>query len=233
MATPDLTAAQVMNAAASALNDTARSTYTYTVQIPYLNMALRELQEIFEEYEIPVASTVTGAAINIPTGEDHMEFDGVAPTPALPDDLVEPQALWVSPEGEDLYIGPIPKVKILPRYLEGVDINFIDQFVWESQQIKFFAATVDLDVKIDYIKNLFSEVTHENDELNVINAQTFLQYRTAALVAEFVEENKIRADTLNGFAGTGLDRVLGIGTKGKQASMTRRRPFRLGYKQRW
>ena len=46
--TADLTAAQVMDASASMLNDTAKTSYTYVAQIPYLNMALRELQEFFE-----------------------------------------------------------------------------------------------------------------------------------------------------------------------------------------
>lgn len=221
-----------MNAAAAALNDPNRSTYNYTIQIPYLNMALRELQEFFELNEVPVVETVTSSVINIPSGEDHLEFNATPPVPEIPDDLIEPKALWVSPEGENQFIGPVQRSKILPRYMEGVEINTILQFVWESQEIRFFASNTDLDIKIDYIKNLFSTVTDENSQLNVINAFTFLQYRTAALMAELIEENKPRAESLNGFASLGLDRVLGIGTKGRQASNTRHRPFRSGYKAR-
>jgi hypothetical protein len=61
-----LTSGTVMNQAAALLNDPSRTVYTYPVQIPYLNQALQELQELFELNNIPVTDTVTSTPIEVP-----------------------------------------------------------------------------------------------------------------------------------------------------------------------
>lgn len=228
MATTDLTAGTVMNASAAALNDAARSTYNYTIQIPYLNMAMRELQEFYQLNEIPTVLEVTSAVINIPAGEVKMMHNATAPVPELPDDLVEPKNVWVSDEGLASY-SIISAVAHLSPLQEGASLSSINEYVWQGQEILFHAAAGDLDVKIEYLKNLFVDITADTDVIGIINSQTFLQYRTAALMAQFVEENGTRAAELNGYASLGLDRIIGIGVKGGQARMTRRRPFRSGY----
>jgi hypothetical protein len=120
----------------------------------------------------------------------------------------------------------------LPHYLEGIQSEQFIYFVWESQQIKFLPVVQDNDIKIDYIKQLFNTITDQNTQINIINSKTFLEYRTAALCAEFIERNLTSAQGLNNYAVMGMDRVLGIGSKGKQSIFTRRRPFRAGYKKR-
>lgn len=230
---PILLAGTVMDKAAAYMNDAALSIYTYVIQIPYLNGALQELQELFELNEVPVVDTIS-TVIEVLSGIDHIGFAPDPPlddTPYLPDDLIEPQVLWERTLGINPYI-PMTRVDVLPRYMEGIEINQFIYYVWQSQEIRFFPSNQNNDIKMDYIRNLFTPVEDEDGEITVINAQSFLEYRTAALLAQFCGENKSRADELNLYASLAIDRVVGIGTKGRQAINTRHRPFRSSFKRR-
>lgn len=231
MSTADLLAGTVMDAAASLMNDTAKTKYTYTVQVPYLNMALQELQEVFELNEVPVTQE-TSVVLPIDAGVTEIEFEPAIPvvgTTYLPDDLIEPAILWERTRDIDPYV-IMSRIDNLPLSLEGVEINQFIWWVWETQKIKLLASNADNDIKMNYTRDLFAPAEDEDSVINVINAATFLEYRTAGLLAEFIDQNLTRAGGLNGFASAGIDRATGITTKGRQAIMTRRRPFRRGYK---
>lgn len=235
MGTTSLTAGEVMDKSASLMNDTAKTVYTYTVQIPYLNMALAELQEHFQLNNIPVTS-VTSAGITVPIGTTEIGpvDGGVGETtaPNYPTDLIEIQQLWERLSGsEDPYV-PLVKKEYLPHFLDDMPVSSLLIWAWVNQQIKFVGATTARQVKIDYIKAIFAEITSEDDEIGVINAQSFLMYRTAALCTQFIGENESRASALNDMAVAAADRVTGIGVKGKQSITIRRRPFRQSYKAR-
>lgn len=218
-----------MDKSASLLNDTARTIYTYAAQVPYLNIALQELQEYFELNNIPVTQT-TSAVIQVDAGFTEIVYNGVG-IPTLPSDMIEPQQLWERTRNIDPYI-PMSKRDFLPHYMEGIQTSQFIFYVWQDQKIKLLAANANNDIKIDYIKELFATVTNEFSLINVINARTFLGYRTAALCAEFIERNKSSSDALNSYAALAMDRATGIGAKGKQNIATRRRPFRAAYKRR-
>ncbi len=230
MAYPSVTAALIMDASAGLLNDTAKSVYTYIAQIPYLNIALQELQEIFELNDVPITGTVTSSPMIVLAGIDHISYTTQAGL-ILPSDLIEPQILWERTKNINPYI-PMSKVSYLPRYMEGTLIPQLLFYTWEAQEIRFLPANQDNDVKMDYTRNLFTTITISTDTINVINATTFLEFRTGGLCAEFIGENKTRADKLNAFASMSLDRSVGIGTKGRQSIITRHRPFRSAYKRR-
>jgi len=229
MATIDLVASTVMNQMASLMNDTARTNYTYTAMLPYLQMALDELQEDFELNGISVTET-TSAVIEVDAGISEIVFNGVG-VPALPDDLVEPQQLWERNRGIDPFV-PMSKREYLPHNLEGVEVGMFGIYVWQDQKIKLVASNNDNDIKIDYLKQLFTPLVDENSQINLINAKSFLQYRGAGLLAEFIERNLASANSLNANAILSIDRARGISVKGKQAINTRRRPFRAGFKRR-
>lgn len=229
----ELLAGTVMDSAAALMNDTAKSVYTYIVQVPYLNMAMLELKEFFELNDVPVVDTVS-EVIEVDAGVTVIAFPPdppIADTPYLPSDLVEPSILWERARDIDPYTR-MTRVDVLPLEMAGTEINQIIYYVWQSQEIRFFAANADNDVKMDYIRDIFAPAEDEDSEINILNAQSFLQYRLAGLLAEFVEENPERANNLNGFASLGMDRVLGIGTKGRQYIQTRHRPFRASFKRR-
>lgn len=227
MAAAVLLAGTVMDKSATLLNDTAKTNYTYTVQVPYLQIALQELQEYFQLHNVP-STQLTSAVINVTAGVTEISYTTV---PSLPSDMVEIQQLWERAEGINPFV-PMDKRDYLPHNSEGVLVTSFGIFVWENQAIKFLAANRDNDIKIDYIKELFTPIVDSTSAINIINSATFLEYRTAALVAEFVERNKTAADGLNGYASLAIDRATGINVKGKQSIRTRRKPFRAAYKRR-
>jgi hypothetical protein len=223
-----------MDQAAALMNDAARSIYTYPFQVPYLNMALQELQEYFELNNIPVTDTFTSNPILVLAGQTSIGFAPVPPilaTPYLPNDLIEPKVVWERQFGNDPYI-PMNRLDFLPRYWEGIQLNQCVNYVWQSQELRFMPANQDNQIKIDYIRSLFVPFVDETDEVAIVNAQTFLEYRLAGLLAQFMGENPTRAASLNNDAVLGLDRSIGIGTKGRQAINVRHRPFRSSYKRR-
>lgn len=230
MATSDLIATTVFNAVAALLNDRAKTVYTDDEQVPYLNLALQELQEEFELCNVPVTDTHS-AAITVLAGYTSIAFNAVAPAPALPTDLIEPQILWERPMGINPYV-EMTRVDNLPRWMEGTEISSLQWYVWQSQEIRFLPANADIDVKFDYIRQLFTPVVDGSSTINVINAATYLEYRTAALCAKYVGHDTTRSDELNISAIAARDRVTGIGAKGRQTMVTRRRPFRSAYKRR-
>lgn len=232
-----MTWAELLQLSASLMNDPAQSEYTNAKLLPFLNMARNELQEVFELNEIPVTHE-TSEIINVLEGETAITF---APDPPivgvdyLPSDLVEINRLWMSQEGQNNWV-PITKKEYLTQdeLSNNSEVSYFLVWAWMNQEIRLLPANVDLDVKIDYIKYLFAilEEADLSDDITLINVATTLQYRVAALAAEFLAENITRANSLNANASSALDRSLGISTKGKQSIMTRRRPFRASWKRR-
>jgi len=226
-ATTLLTAGQVMDMAASLMNDTAKANYTYVNMLPYLKMALDYLQELFELNNVPVTNK-TSATINCPAGTTAL-----IPQPAIivpgevyyPTDLIEIQELWESPEGQDSWI-PMVRRGYLPHYLDNIPTASFVWFSWENQRIKVLESTQDNDIKMDYIAALFTSVVDDTSAINIINSKSFLGYKTAALCAQYIASNPTRALSLENEGMEALDRTLGISTKGQQAILYRRRPFR-------
>lgn len=224
------TAGDVFGIAVGLLNDREQDTYTNEALIPMLQMAIQELQEFFELNNIPITNN-TSAVIPVDAGTDMMGFVGDTAAPNLPDDLVEIQQLWYSARDQNVWF-PMTKRDFLPHYLETVQIDPLTYWAWYRERINFLPAIADADVKMDYVQTLFNDIVDENSQINLINGRTVLEYRTASLAAEFIGENKTRADSLNEKAVPAIERLTGISIKGQQSIPTRRRPFRAGYKQR-
>jgi len=228
MATPVV----IMQSAASLLNDTARRKFTDTALIPYLNIALLDLQEIFQLNNIPVTNEVNSPPVTVAAGIDRIAFTGTVPT--LPPDLVEIRQMWESPAGLNQWT-PMKKFEFLPHYLEnGITSSQFMLWAWIDDEIKLIAANADNDIKLNYIKTIFPTVTAANKITNLkgVLSQSYLQYRTAALAAFFVGENEDRAAVLNDQANDAMMKSLQISTKGKQSISVRRRPFRAAFKTR-
>lgn len=227
--TTQLSAGEVMDKAASLVNDTAMQIFPYSVQLPYLNLALQDLRKKMELNNSPVTNA-TSAFILVAANITRIGFTTAIPA-RLPGDLIEIQTLWQRQAGIDPYI-EMRRQDFIPKYLEGVESNFWNIWAWEGNEIVLPAANQANDLKIDYIKSLFMNVTSEQDQLSVINADSYLEFRTAALLAEFIGENPTRAISLNGQAEQAWDLMSSIETKGKQEIYTRRRPFRASWKKR-
>lgn len=220
-----ITAGEVMQRSASLLNDTARSLYTFSAQVPYLNIAMDELQELFEENNI--ASTCQESAV-IPT-TNSTSITEIGFTNGLPADLIEIQQIWERPTGSQNYDWlPLKRKDYLPKNQVPIT-NFIF-FTWQDQKLKLPACNGDNDIKLDYIKSLFTPVVDENTVINVINCKSFLSYRNAALCAMYIGENESRADSLNTSSALAISRALNINVKNQQTQIGRRRPFMSSYR---
>ena len=228
MSIAQLVAGTVMNKAAALVNDVSRTQYTYAVQVPYLQMAMQELQEYFELHSVPVTEK-RSAIIPVDAGIVEVGYDAGPTLAELPDDMVEPEAVWESPRGLDSWI-PMTRRASIP--VTASPTGQLGIYVWQEQILKFLPSNQNNDVKIDYIRQLFTEITDNTSTINIVNARSFLEFRTAGLLAEFVMHDDPTAQKLNGYASLAMDRATGITVKGKQSIMTRRRPFRSGYKRR-
>lgn len=228
MSTPDVTAGEIMDSAAALMNDTQKQVYTYAAQLPYLRIALKDLRKMLQLGNIPVTNE-TSAVLSVPSGTSVIGF---TTTPALPSDLIDIQGLWERFSSSTPFV-PMTRKEFLPKYLEGEDTSQFRIYEWSGNEIKLFEANRDNELKIDYIAQLLDLSTlDENSVIGMINADSYLHFRTAALCAQYIAENKERSDDLNREAQNAYDILAGIEDKAKQAIATRHRPFRAGWKSR-
>lgn len=224
MATP----AQIMARSAALMNDSIRSVYTDEVCLPYLNMALDELQEYYELNNVPITNKQS-AIITVPHG---ISVIGFTTTPALPVNLIEIQSLYESEVGQESWAQMGPK-----NFIHQTDdqISAFIVYAWMNNELHLVAANRDNDLKIDYVASLFPTdlaIGSINTDYPIPNIKSYLAYKTGALMAHFIGENKTRSDELNQLAQLAIDRALGISTKSRQSILTRRRPFRAAFKSR-
>lgn len=221
---------QVIQTAATLMNDPQQFEYTNEVCLTYLNLALSVLQENFELSNIPTTNN-TSVPILVKAGVFRVGYDTL---PALPSDLVEIQQLWESQVGQNAWI-PMVKNEFLPHYFQNNQL--INQFLvwtWEGGRIRLIPANQDNQIKIDYIASLFVPVKIATIDVGLpfVNIGTYLDFKTAAFCAMYIAENETRAISLNGEANDALSRSMGISVKGGQSIVTRRMPFRASFKRR-
>lgn len=220
----------VMDSVAALLNDTALSVFTYSAQIPYLNIAIKELTQELQLNNVPVTNQTTPAVITVVAGVEGIGGGGGKPN--LPVGFYEPIELLERTSGQQYSFSPMVRREFLP--VNQVPTAYLIYWCYEDEVIKFIpgGATGDVDVQVQYIRSILPAIATETDAINYDKGELFLTYRTGALCAQFIGENKERADDLNSVAGYSLGRTVGISTKGKQAIFTRRRPFMAAWRSR-
>ena len=115
------TAGDVMDTAAALLNDAAMQRFTYSVQLPYMKKAFRELRQLMEAQNMPKTNRIA-EMLAVPVGTTEISY---VTTPALPEDLVEIRQLWERPAGVDPWV-PMTRRETLPYSLDGAPTaNFI------------------------------------------------------------------------------------------------------------
>jgi hypothetical protein len=229
MATPDVTAGTVMDGARGVLNDQDAQIYTNERLLVYLKTAFRELREFLEQSNIPVTNVVDSDPIEVDASSSNIRV-GFDTTPGLPATLVEiRQAWWRTRDTNPWY--PLVRKEFLPPQLEGIEYTGPTYWAWLNNAMELLPMTSDIDIKLQYIQQL-TEPADENSTIGVINGQTFLEFRVAALAARYMMENPERANALDMDAQQALDRSINIENKAKQNIFVRRRPFRGNWKSR-
>jgi hypothetical protein len=230
MSTTSLRAGEVMDRAAALMNDPARTDYTYTAQLPYLNMAIDELVESLEESNASPTNQ-TSAAITVPVGSFKLTPVEDSITPHYPYDLIEIQEVGERTSGTtDAYL-PLGRKDFVTAVPSSTSLLF---WCWEDQNIKFNpnGATTIREVQLKYVRQAIQQASNEASLIGTIGSRSYLSYKTAALCSMFIGENETRAGVLETQAEKAIERMLGIGNKGRQQTITRRRPFRASYKSR-
>lgn len=222
-----MTAGDVMNSAAVLMGDAAKTQYTYYVQLPYLNMAIAELNELCQLNNVQITNAVAPTTLIVAVGVTVLDF---TTTPTLPTDLVEIQQINERLNGSSEDYIPMTRKEFLPPLVEQIDS--LVWWTWRNQQLFFLGATTPRQLQMNYIAARIPAVTQNTDIIALFNAQSYLTYRTAAFLAAFIPKDGVSAEALNTASNSALDRFLGIDTKAKQAISTRRRPFMAAYKNR-
>lgn len=220
------TAAEIMDGAAALQNDAAKSDYSYDNVLPYLNIAVGELQELMQQNNIPFTNEQS-AALVVPIATTVIT---TLTTPAYPSDLITIQKLSERRSGSSDIFTLVERKTFLPSGAQAV--NELAVWSWIDQEIRFIGALSAREIKLDYIKTLLPAISDSGTDIPIIGCKSLLMYRTAALLSRFVGENTTRADELDGFCQMAADRFLIIATKDKQFKAVRRRPFMSAYKNR-
>lgn len=230
MSTTSLTAAEVMDRSAALMNDPAKTDYTYAAQLPYLNMAIDELVESLEESN-DSPTNQTSATIVVAVGKNMITPTEHVTTPHYPTDLVEIQSVGERTTGTQDPFLQLGRREFLQAFPANNSLLF---WIWEDQCIKFNpnGALTSRDIQLNYVRQAIAQATDENSIIGTINARSFLSYKTAAFCSMYIGENETRASALEMQAERALERITGIGNKGRQQIMTRHRPFRASYKAR-
>lgn len=228
-----MTPAEIITGVAALQNDAAQTLYTNSACLPYLNLAMDELKEIMELNDIPLVEESTDI-ITLIAGQDRL---GYATVPALPLGLVEAKRLWESFSGQNIFI-PMSRREYLPHNLEGIEYPYFRVWVWHGDEIRFLPSVNNLDVKLDYIRDVvptpivIEDIDKQFVSIGLRKFKLSLEYLTAALCSMFIGENETRALALAQKGESAVQRALGITIKPKQSIVTRRRPYRSAYKLR-
>jgi hypothetical protein len=219
-------AGDVFDKARFFLNDTIGAQFTDEVLAPALGIAYEDLRLECEDNNIPFTN-ITSAAITVTAGV----LDIGGPTgPPLPVDLVEIVEMYERIAGTTNDYMQMRRRNFLPK--TQFQTTYLEVYTWQHQIINFVGATSNIQVKIDYVGQSLNRIIDANSEIAIYNSISFLSFRTAALAANYIGENKTRSDELNAEAVRCIETMENIGIKNQQSISIRRRPFMSAYRQR-
>lgn len=212
-------AGSVMDKVAVLNNDAGKTKFTYTAILPFLQLVYQELSEEAENNDLPIINEVDDLVVSV-----GMTDIGGATGPALPTDLIEIRSLWERLNGTTDDFIPMDRLNYLPTIQQKTDALVF--WTWQNQIIQFLGATTDRQVRLNYLGNTLGTIVDETSPISMINAVTFLEFRTAALCSMYIGENETRATALQGDAQNALERLINPSVKGQQSIAIRRRPRR-------
>jgi len=219
-----VTASVIFARAAAYLNDASQALFSNNVLLPFGQAAQEELAEKLEENNVEATNELSSVLVVTTAMTDI----GGSTGPAFPNDLVEIQTILERTQGSNEDFVEMTKAEFLPPFVTKTEA--LIYWVFQNQTVQFIGATTNREIKLQYIGLTLAAITGPNSSISLWQAKSFLAYRTAALAAILVTEDKVRGDELNAYAGLAMDRLLNINSKGKTSITTRRRPFMATFK---
>lgn len=211
------TTGDVMDMAAAVLNDSNRAVFNYAVQLPYLRMANRNLEQDLILNEIPLS---LADEVVIPVSAGAVELD-LPPNFFLPITLAE-RALGASTTN-------FSKMTERTYADDGSILPAISNLsIWDFRHncINFNSATTDREVKLNYWRTL-PPISNENQTEYIAGAINTLGFKTAEYCAKYIGGNIERAQTAFLDYQDSFDKLVGIFVKNNQGKRVRRKPFRV------
>lgn len=208
------TAGDVMDLAASLLNDKRKRLYNYDVQLPYLKIAADDLEMELANNDISLTDDVCD--INVLAGATNL---------VLPCDFFLPIKLEERPlssTNADDFVD-MEERDFTPSNRQT---DVLQYWAFRNNQVKLLGSTTDRTVRLKF-KRTLSALTDYSVVAEVNRAKNYLSFRTAALCAEFIGKDLQRANSLNGQGLDSLDKLTSILVKNRQGVRKRRRPFRV------
>jgi len=209
-------ASEVMDESVIFLNDTAKSLYTYDVQLPYLKRANADLEKELAVNGIQI-QRVKSSAITVDAG---------VLTLTLPADFLMPIRLrerFVG-ENDNQWVDMIEKVWESTDDYSGK--TYLEYWAFRNNAINFTGCSVDKEVLLEYERNL-STFTSENSTIDSPVIKQYLSARTAELCARYVGMNiEMATDIKINETNPAADALIRLFIlEGQAVNRVRRQPF--------
>lgn len=208
------TAGDVMDDAAVLLNDAQQNLYDYTVQLPFLRMVMRDLEQQLD---------LNGNPINLISEAEIAVAAGITALP-LPDNFFLPSKLLEKSSTDEFFTPMVEKADVGTLEVEQTDM--LTYWDYRHNDINLLGSTVPKTVKLIYWRFL-DEIVDEDSLSEISGARNILSHKVASKCARYVGGNKDKANDLNAEAEMSLDVLLSIGVKNNQGRRVRRKAFRV------
>jgi len=206
----------VMDDAAACMNDSIKSFYTYAVQLPYLNMAYRDLDMELQLSEIPI-TLIDEAVISVSANATEL---------TLPTSFFLPIKLQEKGASDTEYVDMVER-----RFVDDETIQKSTTLrYWDFRHncINFIGSTAPRTVKLYYWRT-FPEFVDQNSDALVNGGRNFLAFRTALLCAQFIAGGPARDRIvyLRQEVEDARYKLIASYVKANQGNSVRRKPFRI------
>lgn len=203
-----------MDDATSLLNDTQAGVFSYDVQIPFLKMVLRDIEQQLDLVGFQI-NLISEYVTTITAGTLFLTY---------PNNFFLPISLMERKAGTTDNFTPM-REKPDVNSLQIQQTSALIYWDWRHNSINFLGATEDREVRLFYTR-LLDEIVSEDSIPEFRGCRNMLAYMTASMCARFIGQNKEVADDLGVYGGLAYDTFESIVVKNNQGKRSRRKPFR-------
>lgn len=202
----------IFTEARALLNDTGASIFTDVALLPLLKKAYQELQD----------EMALNGLSDIKENDFIFNIDANVLGLTPPTDLIVPISVWEKNQNDpDTNYVEMVEYDWPPDIQQEEKLRF---WRWNEENLEFPGATLAKTVKVTYVKFL-TAIVDANSTIPVINCQTFLAARLAAIAAFSIGGNPDRAEIHNGDANIRLTKIINTLVKRQQNTPGRRQPY--------
>jgi len=195
------------------LTDPNKVTFTYAFQLPFLAIVWDELEEALQANGVQDLVEMFTTPSTITTGTKEWS--------AQPIDLIVPLFMWERAVGGSDDSWEEMDERVVAPFEQQV--TTLEVWYFEEGVITFRGATTNREVLLKYQRELVI-ITDENTIIPVAGVKSFLQFRTAGIIARS-RGNKSKADSLDTDAAFHLGQILASKVKNGQVTPVRPRPY--------